>query len=105
MYTLLLRFAAPLQSWGSGSLFDTRETGSLPSKSGAIGMIAAAMGRKRYEPVDDLAALGFGVRVDRQGERLRDFQTTNMGARLNANLSTRYYQGDTEAVPAFHGVL
>ena len=42
MATLLLRLAAPLQSWGSGSKFNIRSTEREPTKSGVIGMIAAA---------------------------------------------------------------
>ena len=38
MSTLLLRVAAPLQSWGIDSKFDIRRTGREPSKSGVIGL-------------------------------------------------------------------
>ena len=42
MAVLLLRLAAPLQSWGNDdSKFETRKTWREPSKSGVIGMIAA----------------------------------------------------------------
>lgn len=95
MYTLLLRLAAPLQSWGSGSYYDIRETDYYPTKSGVVGLIAAALGRKRDESLDDLTALGFGVRVDHQGERITDFQVTNMGEKLNSNLSIRRYLSDS----------
>lgn len=47
MSTLLLRLAAPLQSWGIDSKFDIRRTGREPSKSGVIGLICAALGIKR----------------------------------------------------------
>lgn len=94
MYTLLLRLSAPLQSWGSESVYDNRETDSMPTKSGVIGMLAAALGRRRDEPLDDLARLEFGVRVDQQGIRLNDFQITEMGGKLNANLSNRAYLSD-----------
>ena len=43
MATLLLRLAAPLQAWGSGSKFNIRLTEREPTKSGVVGMIAAAM--------------------------------------------------------------
>ena len=94
MYTLLLRLGAPLQSWGSSSLFDTRETDYAPTKSGVVGMLAAALGRKRDESLDDLNAYKFGVRIDRQGERVTDYQITNMGEKLNSNLSYRTYLCD-----------
>lgn len=73
MGTLLLRLAAPLQSWGVDSKFETRRTEREPSKSGVVGMLAAALGRSRNESVDDLNALKFGVRVDREGKLLTDF--------------------------------
>lgn len=95
LYTLLLRLSAPLQSWGSESVYDNRETDYMPTKSGVTGMLAAALGRKRGEPLDDLSRLRFGVRVDLQGTKLKDFQITHMGAKLNANLSNRAYLSDS----------
>ena len=75
MHTLLLRLAGPMQSWGTQSRFSIRDTGMEPSKSGVIGLVCAALGRDRAEPVDDLAALRMGVRVDREGVMMRDFHT------------------------------
>lgn len=75
MHTLLLRLDGPLQSWGTTSRFDERDTQLEPSKSGVIGLLCAALGRDRAEPVGDLAALRMGVRVDREGVPLRDYQT------------------------------
>ncbi len=78
MPTLLLRLVGPLQSWGTTSRFDQRDTGKEPSKSGVIGLLAAAMGidrtaeRKALEP---LARLSMGVRHDRPGVLKRDYQT------------------------------
>ncbi len=94
LYTLLLRFSAPLQSWGSESMYDRRDTDYIPTKSGVIGMLAAALGRKRDEAVDDLSRLKFGIRVDRPGARLEDFQITYMGEKLNANLANKVYLSD-----------
>lgn len=75
MATLLIPLAGPLQSWGVGDRFGERHSGSEPSKSGVIGLLCAALGRNRSEPVDDLAAMRFGVRVDRPGTPLRDYHT------------------------------
>ena len=44
MATLLLRLAAPLQSWGMDSKFETRKTNREPTKSGVVGLLAAALG-------------------------------------------------------------
>ena len=73
MSTLLLRLAAPLQAWGINSKFDIRKTEREPSKSGVVGLLAAALGRRRDESLDDLAALKFGIRSDKEGELLKDF--------------------------------
>ncbi len=94
LYTLLVRLSGPLQSWGSDSLYDTRGTDYYPTKSGVIGMVAAALGIKRDGSLDELNSLKFGVRIDCQGEYLKDFQVTDMGEKLNANLSQRYYLSD-----------
>jgi CRISPR system Cascade subunit CasD len=93
MSTLLLRLAAPLQSWGSDSKFDERKTDYAPTKSGVIGMLAAALGRSREDSIEDLTQLKFGVRVDRQGEIISDLQITDM-INYNLNLSHRQYLSD-----------
>ena len=75
MATLLLRFAAPLQSWGMDSKFETRKTNREPTKSGVVGLLAAALGIGREEPekLGPLNQLRFGVRVDQEGEFLVDY--------------------------------
>jgi len=83
MPTLLLRLAGPMQSWGTTSRFDQRDTGKGPSKSGVIGLLAAALGIDREEWNDDLralAALAMGVRHDRPGVLKRDYQTAGCAA-------------------------
>ena len=94
MSTLLLRFGAPLQSWGSSSVYDQRDTDDMPTKSAVIGLVAAALGRKRGEPLDDLNSLKFGVRIDHPGTRLNDFQITDMGEKMKKNVSNRVYLSD-----------
>ncbi len=103
MSTLLLRCVAPLQSWDTQSNFGVRTSGREPSKSGIIGLLCAALGRRRTEPIDDLAALQMGVRVDREGGILRDWHTAGKGGyfkasgkieRKNLITSTRYYLSD-----------
>jgi CRISPR system Cascade subunit CasD len=79
MPTLLLRLCGPMQSWGTRSRFTERDSELEPSKSGVIGLLCSALGRPRAEPVDDLALLRFGVRVDHEGALARDYHTA--GAR------------------------
>ncbi len=94
MYTLLLRLSSPLQSWGYMSFYDNRATEDMPTKSGVIGLLSAALGRGREESLEDLQKLQFGVRVDLEGTKIDDFQIADMGAGLNANLSHREYLSD-----------
>lgn len=92
MSTLLLRFAAPLQAWGTESKYDIRKTDREPSKSGVIGFIAAALGRRRTESVEDLNELRVGVRVDQEGEILQDLHTVH--TEKTSYLTRRYYLSD-----------
>ena len=92
MATLLLRIAAPLQAWGCSSKFEIRETNREPTKSGVIGLAAAAFGRGRTESVEDLVQLRFGVRVDQEGELLRDFHMVH--GEKNSYVTNRYYLTD-----------
>jgi CRISPR system Cascade subunit CasD len=75
--TLLLRLVGPMQSWGSASRFDQRDTGNAPTKSGVIGLIAAALGidRDDWSQLEPLTRLYFGVRHDRHGVPKYDYQT------------------------------
>lgn len=104
--TLLLRLAGPLQSWGDASRFTRRETRPEPTKSGVLGLLAAAQGRPRETGLSDLAALGFGVRVDQPGRLTRDFQTAirRRGPKpVPMPLSYRYYLADAVFLAGVHG--
>lgn len=102
MSVLLLRLAGPLQSWGSSSRFTRRETRMEPTKSGVLGLLAAASGRRRSDPIEDLAALRFGVRVDQPGRLMRDFQTAHRG-KDSMPLSHRFYLSDAVFVAGVEG--
>lgn len=92
MSTLLLRLAAPLQAWGTDSKFEVRRTNREPSKSGVIGLLAAALGLRRDADLSELSALRFGVRVDRNGEVIKDFHMAK--AEKTSYLTYRYYLSD-----------
>lgn len=81
--TLLLRLDGPLQSWGVASRYARRDTLDHPSKSGVIGLCAAALGRRRTEPIADLAGLRFGVLVVDPGRVLEDYQTVSHTVRAS----------------------
>lgn len=95
MAVLLLRLAGPLQSWGDSSRFVRRTTRREPTKSGIVGLLAAALGRSREESIDDLAQLEMGVRIDQKGRLMRDFQTErSLDGKKTMPLSHRYYLSD-----------
>ena len=124
MATLLLRLAGPLQSWGSDSKFDIRRTGREPTKSGVVGLLAAAKGLRRDDAaaLEPLRSLRMGVRVDREGRILRDFHTVwgykrGAGNRIvydkltgrpvqaekNTYVTTRYYLSDAVFLVGLEG--
>ena len=97
-YTLLMRLAGPMQSWGVSSRFSIRETLTEPSKSGVIGLLCASLGWDRAavnhviagqtHTLADLASLRFGVRVVREGVVRRDYHTAQNVLRAKAKLRT-----------------
>ncbi|MGF6889512.1 CRISPR system Cascade subunit CasD [Nocardia sp. GAS34] len=105
MSVLLLKLAAPLQSWGVASRFARRETQQYPSKSGVLGLIAAAQGRRRTDPIEEeLSGLGFGVRIDQPGTLIRDFQVArSLDGGKQFPLSQRYYIADAVFLAAVQG--
>lgn len=116
MPILLLRLVGPMQSWGTTSRFDQRDTGKEPSKSGVIGLLAAAMGidRKHWEPLEPLTRLSMGVRHDRSGVLECDYQTAGCAdsdsvIRANGTLSEdgivsqRHYLADAAFLVALEG--
>lgn len=98
MATLLLRLAAPLQAWGSHSKFNIRTTEREPTKSGVVGMLAAAMGIQRNDDpqkMEPLNALRFGVRVEKEGKLLRDFHMVHeMTGKKDSHVTERFYLSD-----------
>ena len=85
---LALLLDAPMQAWGHASRFERRTTALHPTRSGVIGLIAAALGIDKYAPdesaqLDRLALLRIITvtlpRRDRRGElpivRLEDYHT------------------------------
>ena len=79
MATLLLRLAAPLQAWGADSKFETRKTNREPTKSGVIGLLAAALGLRRDE---------------REGQLLVDYHTAKTQDEKTSYVTYRHYLQD-----------
>lgn len=99
-----MRLAGPLQAWGTRSRFVHRHTEIAPTKSGVIGMLAAARGLRRTDPLTDLLQLSFGVRIDQPGEIIRDFQVARtLDGRTSMPLTYRHYLADAAFLAAVSG--
>lgn len=81
MTGLLLHLAGPLQSWGVTSPWNRRDTHDHPTRSGLIGLLAAATGYARGTPLDDFDPVEFTIRIDRPGQHTVDFHTVGGGRR------------------------
>lgn len=87
MPALAIHLDAPMQSWGTSSRFQYRETDAFPGKSAIIGLIAAAMGIDKHAPgeADEIAALAalrltvLSIPKPRSVNRLSDFHTIGGG--------------------------
>ena len=112
---LLFHLYGPFASWGEIAVGERRMSWNRPSKSAVLGLIAAAIGIDR---ADDAAHIhlaegyGFAVRVDRTGDPLRDYHTTQAPggkgdwstrreeladrSKLHTILSDRHYYTDAE---------
>ena len=66
-----------MQSWGTRSRWDVRDTGLEPTKSGVIGLLGCALGiergNKQLENLDK--EMRFGVRIDCPGVVSTDYHT------------------------------
>ena len=75
---LALRLEGALQSWGGAAAGDNRPTHEMPTRSGVVGLVGAALGIERAD-VSALVALHRGlalvVRVDRRGTVGVDYHT------------------------------
>lgn len=87
MRHLALYLRAPLQSWGASSKFGDRGTIDAPTRSGLLGLIAAACGidkndeARDREWLADAAKLSLSILAFRRGGRMTDYHT--VGARYD----------------------
>ena len=85
MKFLALYLRAPFQSWGAASKFGDRGTLDAPTRSGLLGMIAAACGIDKNDEVRDrewlarASSLSFTVVSFRRGDRMTDYHTVGGG--------------------------
>lgn len=90
---LVFQLYGPLQAWGDVAVGRIRPTAARPTRSGLLGLLAAAAGVRREDEAT-LAAfdLGYGlaVRVDGAGGRMLDYHTVQVtGERKNRLLHAR----------------
>lgn len=100
---LALRLEGALQSWGGAAAGDNRPTHEMPTRSGVVGLIGAALGIERAD-VGALVALHRGlalvVRVDRRGTVGVDYHTAldvpgvDGGKSKSATITRRRYLQD-----------
>lgn len=87
MKHLAIYLRAPLQSWGASSKFGDRGTLDAPTRSGLLGLLAAACGVDKNDEVRDrewlarAAKLSVAVLAFRRGDRMPDYHT--VGARYD----------------------
>jgi CRISPR system Cascade subunit CasD len=111
MPTLLLQLVGPMQAWGTSSRFDERDTGKEPSKSGVVGLMAAALGidRANWADLEPLCSLRMGVRHDRPGMPRRDFQTAQNIIKADSSghhdtaVTQRHYLADAAFLVGLEG--
>jgi len=99
-----------MQSWGLRSRFIVRDTAREPTKSGVVGLLAAALGVARDDRggIARLAALRMGVRVDREGILEQDYHVTQnvpttAGTGHRTIVSRRYYLADAVFLVVLEG--
>lgn len=78
MTTTVARLSGPLTSWGGPARMEQRFTEDEPTYSALVGLLAAAAGISRDEPLPPwILNAPRAVRVDRPGRLLEDFHTVN----------------------------
>lgn len=101
---LVFRLAGVLAAFGQPAIGERRPVWDTPSKSGVLGLVAAAMGlrrddRQRLHALQE--QLGYGVRLDGVGWPARDFQTAQVPR--GSGFSTRRHEllaPDLSTVPS-----
>ena len=74
---LVLRLEGALQSWGENAKWDFRDSSTMPTKSGIVGLLGCALGLERGSDalVNLAGSITVAVRADRPGVKFVDFQT------------------------------
>jgi CRISPR system Cascade subunit CasD len=84
MSNLTLYLDGPLQGWGYMADHKYRNCLSHPTRSGVTGILAAAMGINRAEPIDRLGSLAMTILGLGTGRQIRDYHTAQTRNRQGA---------------------
>src|SRR5216683_3027496 len=96
---LALLLDGPMQSWGHASRFERRTTALHPTRSGVLGIVAAALGIDKHAPDEAEQIVQFGalrvttVKFDKRDwrgrelsiQRLEDYHTVAFTREAGAN--------------------
>ena len=102
---VILRLEGILQSWGEEAKWIYRTTATFPSKSAIVGLIGAAMGIQRGDEYLKVLSekIRVGIRADRSGIIIEDFQTTTgMPELFTANHAKRGKDSNTIINPHYY---
>lgn len=93
---LVLRLEGVLQSWGEHAKWNYRDSASMPTKSGIMGLLGCALGWEREDKrfLDLQCQFKMVVRADRQGKSICDFHTVQSTNLLNAEGKHRGSKGE-----------
>lgn len=93
---LVLRLEGVLQSWGEHAKWNYRDSASMPTKSGIMGLLGCALGWEREDKrfLDLQSQFKIVVRADRQGNSICDFHTVQSTNLLNAEGKHRGSKGE-----------
>jgi CRISPR system Cascade subunit CasD len=110
----VLVLSGPLQSWGTRSRWNDRDSAPIPTLSGIAGLLACAQGHPRHDLPPWVAGMRLAVRSDDPGVTLTDYHTANAGYPLRPHdgharkssggvhrptvVTTRHYRADATFV-------
>lgn len=108
MDCLILRFDAPLMSFGDVTVDQYNRTGQFPSKSMLVGLLGNALGWDHADTIRLQALqdrLRFAARWDAEPEQLTDYQTVDLGqdSLLDTGWTTRGRREDRKGGAASAG--
>lgn len=108
--SLILNLAGPMQSWGVDGKFSFRETLFMPTKSGVIGILCAAMGIERDDVTNlhRVSKIRMAAAPIKSGNVERDYHTIKdvlkaSGGIKDTELTERLYLADWHFVVVLEG--